>query len=530
MRLGLAIVVGLCSTVAAWGADVERYGRWEQSFTAAAETDPDVEFSLDLTTPGGDVRRIDGFWDGGRRWLARYQPDQLGTWKYVAHSPAKSLDGQTGEFTCSAAAGTSRFAQHGPVVVAASKRSLAHADGTPFFWLGDTVWNGPLLATPQDWQTFLEKRAAQKFTVIQFNLLAPWRTAPTDRNGKTAWTGDKNVRIDPEFYQQLDAKFDAINAAGLLAAPVLAWAVNGEEPGLKLPEADVLKLARYQVARYQAHHVAFVLAGDNSHKGEAGERFQRIGTKLFGARSDVLVTSHPNGMNWPWESWKDSTWLDFLMYQSGHGDDDRTLAWMTSGPPAMHWQDEPLRPIINAEPPYEDHIAYQSRRPHSAYNVRRAVYWSLLAAPPAGVTYGAHGIWSWETKSGSVPRAHANSGAAKAWREAVDLPGGQQMTHVATLFESLPWPELEPHADWLAQQPGTQSPAQFISCAATRDGQTAVAYLPKGGEVQFAAGKLKSKVKATWFDPRTGARSAAVAKDQGVYSAPDTNDWVLILE
>jgi hypothetical protein len=34
------------------------------------------------------------------------------------------------------------FYTHGPIRVAASHRHFEHADGTPFFWLGDTWWMG----------------------------------------------------------------------------------------------------------------------------------------------------------------------------------------------------------------------------------------------------------------------------------------------------------------------------------------------------------------------------------------------------
>ncbi|MEZ4664190.1 MAG: DUF4038 domain-containing protein [Caldilineaceae bacterium] len=53
------------------------------------------------------------------------------------------------------------------------------------------------------------------------------------------------------------------------------------------------------------------------------------------------------------------------------------------------------------EPPYENHVAYQSGQPHDAHSVRRAMYWSLLNAPTAGVTYGGHGVWGWD--DGSTP-------------------------------------------------------------------------------------------------------------------------------
>ena len=175
----------------------------------------------------------------------------------------------------------------------------------------------------------------------------------------------------------------------------------------------------------EQHHVVWLLAGDNRYDAQSTEKWKRIGRKVFGEHWHQPVSSHPTGMNWPWESWRDEKWLTVLGYQSGHGDDAATLAWIHSGPVSKNWQNKPVRPIINLEPPYENHVAYQSKKPHTAYNVRRAVYWSLLAAPPAGVTYGGHGLWSWQREPGKTPPDHPSTGVAKVWNEGA-RPARQQ--------------------------------------------------------------------------------------------------------
>src|SRR3954451_8791147 len=79
------------------------------------------------------------------------------------------------------------FAQHGRLRIAKSGTHLEHADGTPFFFLADTCWTGPALSTTEDWDFYLKDRKAKGFTAIQFNCLSPWRTAPTDAEGRTAY-------------------------------------------------------------------------------------------------------------------------------------------------------------------------------------------------------------------------------------------------------------------------------------------------------------------------------------------------------
>jgi hypothetical protein len=234
-------------------------------------------------------------------------------------------------------------------------------------------------------------------------------------------------------------------------------------------------------------------------------------------------------MHWPWESFRDEKWLNFIIYQSGHGDDAKTLNWIHSGPPAKHWPDGPARPFINVEPPYEGHLGYQSKKPHTDYTTRRAIYWSLLNAPTAGVSYGAHGVWSWHTAVGQPPTDHPGTGVAKTWREALSFPGSTQMKYLEMFFTSIDWWSLRPDATLVAQQPNSDDPGAHISSARSERGDLAVFYLPIGGAIKLDRTALKKSLHAQWFNPRNGQRIVATAVDQDLFSAPDQQDWVLLL-
>ncbi|MBS0208000.1 MAG: DUF4038 domain-containing protein [Planctomycetes bacterium] len=403
-------------------------------------------------------------------------------------------------------------------------------DGRPFFWLADTVWSGPAVASLDDWNTYLVDRKAKRFSVVQFNAICPWRVNPADAAGQIAYTSRDPLAINEHYFARLDRYFDAIERHSLVAAPVLAWAHTKGDAGTELNEDDLVRLCRFQVERYTKRPVVWILAGDNRYTPEESTRWRRIGRRVFADFPDAVVTTHPTGMNWPWNNngWRDEKWLSFLSYQSGHGDDVKTLQWLVDGPAAKNWNTKPIRPIINLEPPYEDHIAYQSKRPHSAYSVRRATYWSLLNAPIAGVTYGAHGIWSWQTESGGTPAAHAGSGVAKRWKEALELPGGAQMKHVVDLFEGMEWWNLRPAPEVLAAQPGRDDPTRFIAIATDKKKESLVAYLPVGGEIRLAPSEASSFSRFAWFDPREGKSVAVLKSDGHVYSAPTNDDWVFV--
>jgi len=433
-----------------------------------------------------------------------------------------------------AADGDNPFATHGKLRVAKTGTHLEHADGTPFFFLADTCWTGPALSTAADWDTYLKDRKSKGFTAIQFNCVSPWRTAPTDIAGRRAYTfADGTLVPNPAFFGQLDARLKAVNDHGMLAVPVLVWAHKKGDAGFDLTDAQVTDLLKFEVDRYKDAHCLFVLAGDARYNPAETEKWKKVGRAVFGERPGSLVTTHPTGMNWPWAAWADESWLTVLGYQSGHGDDAGAAKWIHSGPVAAYAkQQDPtrpvvrpdvvVRPIINLEPPYEDHFGYQSRRPHTAYSVRRAVYWSLLSAPVAGVTYGGHGVWSWHAKPGEEPTDHKGTGPAKAWNDALSLPGAAQMGYVRKLFESVPWTQLEP-APELVKQDATGDPFTFVGCAATPDRKVTVLYFPAGAK-GLVTPPAAAGAELMWFDPRTGrSRTSEQA------TPPDAEDWALVV-
>ena len=153
----LFLLLGGCpwATASAKTAVISKWGRFEQSFKSSlvySNALQDVSLRVVFTSPLGETNEVDGFWDGGRTWRVRFSPDLPGRWKFrtvCSDGANEGLFNQSGEFICSAATGLTRFEKHGQVRVARDHRHLEHADGTPFFWLADTVWNGARRAETQ---------------------------------------------------------------------------------------------------------------------------------------------------------------------------------------------------------------------------------------------------------------------------------------------------------------------------------------------------------------------------------------------
>jgi len=493
----------------------------------------DVTVEVSFTSAGGKCHVVEAFWNGGGKWLVRFSPDEPGRWRWRSKCTAGEdggLDGQEGSFRCIAYEGDNPLYLRGAIGLSENRRYFIHADGTPFLWLGDTAWNGVLRARPDDWNRYLRTRLRQGFNVVQF-VSTHWRGHVAKRPcGEASYTGDDPVAVSPRFFQRLDAKVASINEHGLLAAPIILWAFDELDPGQALSRENAVRLARYVVARWGAYQVAWLLGGDGNYEGARAERWRYIGREVFSRRHDRLVTMHPRGQSWVADEFRDQQWFDFVGYQSGHGDCDEHLRWLAMGPPATEWLKHPPRPVVNLEPNYEAHPAYQSKRPFDDADVRRAAFWSLLNAPPAGFTYGHNHIWPWADHA-SVPQGHPNVGTVQPWHEALEAPGAENIAVVRKFFHSLQWWRLHPAQELLACQPGVKDVRWFIAAAATEAGDLAVAYLPNGGEISLRVEGLLRPATAKWFDPRRGTwRNAGTIRQKQTahkLTAPDKRDWVL---
>lgn len=515
---------------------VYQYGLFEASFTAAAGYDDplrDVDVTVEFTAPDGSREQLPAFWDGGRRWVVRFSPNHQGRYTYRSVSrPADAGLEQSGVFIARRYWGRNELYRSGGPRLSDNRRFLTLDDGHPWLWLGDTAWNGALLSTREEWRRYLRDRAARGFSAVQF-ATTQWRAGRADENGQVAFTGTERIAIHPDFFRRLDEKFEAVNDAGLVAAPVVLWALTSKEnesPGISLATGQAILLARYIVARYDAFHVVWILGGDGDYRGANAERWKAIGRAVFDARPHRPVTLHPRGMQDPWAEYKDETWLDVLFFQSGHGNDPKKWRWNATAGGAEAWQLQPARPVIDSEINYEGHLDYQTHERIGEAQVRRAAYYSLLAAPPAGITYGAHGLWFWARKP-EVPLDHPRTGVADPWYECLNYPGAKQMGILHRIFDSMAWWKLRPDRTLLPDDADAADFSDHVMTALAEDRSFALLYLPKQRAVKLNLEPLRSHVYATWIDPRTGRRENAQDWKGAVKEAapPGAGDWLLLL-
>src|SRR5690606_15773855 len=158
-----------------------------------------------------------------------------------------------------------------------------------------------------------------------------------------------------------------------------------------------------------------------------------------------LITMHPQGGSNSATWFHEDDWLDFNMYQSGHGQKDNPNYQVTR----KLYNMSPTKPVLDGEPLYEDHpINWKPEEGwFDEFDSRRAGYWSMLAGA-CGHTYGNHNIWQmW------LPDRSPISAARTPWTQSLDYPGAFQAGYMKKFFESFEWQKLIPRQEIILNAP-----------------------------------------------------------------------------
>ena len=453
----------------------------------------------------------------------------------VAFSGALSVAAPAPLGAQDAAAPPSVDLRRGPLRVSPDGRRLVHADGTPFFWLGDTAWELFHRLTREEAALYLDDRARKGFTVVQAVVLAEFDglTVPNAYGDTPLVGGDPNLPNEG-YFRHVDHVVGAAARRGMYVGMLPTWGDKfnkrwGVGPEVFTPE-NARAYGEFLGRRYRDRPVVWILGGDRI--PESDRHLAIVRAMAEGLRAGDggahLMTYHPMGGQTSSKFFHDDAWLSLNMFQSSHARRDVPNYRLVEGDAARR----PPKPVVDGEPPYEDHpINWDPKNGwFDEADVRKAAYWALLAGA-AGHTYGDHNVWQmWQPGRAPI------SAARTPWREALRHPGSQQMAYVRRLFTSRPFLELVPDQALLAAPP--DSGAGHQRAARGRDRRWAFAYTPLGRPLAVRLDALRApSVRAAWFDPRTGTTTAI-----GTYRAAGTRafdppggegrgrDWVLVLD
>ena len=577
----------VCAAVSTYGnvaraAAAETWRTTELAFEAGTDynaTGADaVTFDAVFTHESGEKVSRPGFWDGGKTFRVRFAPTKPGRWSWSTTCRGDAaLNGKSGTLEAKPYAGELEIYKRGFVKPAKGAKHFTYADGTPFFYLGDTHWGlykeeidepGPhagKTGATSHFKYIVDRRVAQGFTVYQ--------TEPI--GAKFNVTDGKVDAADIPGFQLADRYYQYLADKGLVHANAEFFFAASMNKKLANDPAAIDRLARYWVARFGAYPVMWTLAQevDNDfyydrhgahnfycatnnpwvvvaeclHRADAyshpltahqenthhttvtGRGTTPGGPNKFGGRSafaaaDVAArTGH---------SWWGVQWSPSLV-----ANPDSNVA-------RDYWADP--RPAVN----YEGRYCYLWTKDFGA---RAQGYISFLSGM-FGYGYGAIDIWlylsTYDVKTTSNDGVEKITPADKQvpWCKSVEFPSAHQMAHFKKFFGSFDWWNLKPGFDDGARftpRSGTaKAPAKGIAYvfATLANPNRAVFYF-------YGPNRLTNRLTGTvhgltpdrfhtvrWFNTRTGEwkdeSATFVSDDRGnleLPPKPDASDWALVV-
>ncbi len=522
----------------------------ELTFEASNSYDnPFFDVTLDIEAScGPDTLLFPCFWAGANIWKARIsfqKPGEYSLKTVCSRAADPGLEGRTLRVKAIPYSGTDPLKRRGRLRVSSDRRHFEFADGTPFFWLGDTWWMGLTrrLKYPADFLTLAADRLKKGFTLIQIVAGIYPDMDEFDPRGENEaghpWTDD-NRCINPEYFKYMDVKIEALLSFGLVPCIVGCWGYYADALGYE----RISRYWRYLIARYGAGNVIWCLAGEATmpyytcHGDPEEFEKRKAAQKDFWSRIakyvrsvdpyGTLTTIHPSVTSR--DCVDDLSAIDFDMLQSGHESSfsyNYSLELIEKSRKA-----EPVMPIVQSE------VCYEGICEGNRQEAQRQLFWSNMLSGAAGYTYGANGIWQLNAPEWPYgPSPHGASWGTDFWQDSMNYRGSAELGAGKRILEKYGLRALKPAPELASPRRQT---VEANLCFAAANDDTRVFYLPRFCPVPTFH-RLAGEWEGILVNPSDGSEQPLdpiVPDDNGdwLFSfaglnvIPVMRDWVVILK
>jgi len=429
--------------------------------------------------------------------------------------------------------GVSVDLKHGKLKTSENSRFLIHEDGTPFFYLGDTGWELFHRLNKEETEKYLENRRAKGFTVIQAVALAELDGLNTpNAEGNRPLIDNDPMKPNEAFFAHIDWVIRKAAEKGIFIGLLPTWGDKvdkrwGVGPVIFNKE-NAYKYGQWIGKRYKDFpNIIWINGGDRDGGGENKPVWDAIGEGIKSTDKNHLMTFHPWGERSSSEWFHNSSWLDFNMCQTGHGQRSYAIYKRII---VKDYDLKPAKPCFDGEPRYEDHPVGWNPTVLGWFNdedIRQALYWNLFSGS-FGHTYGCHPVWQMK-----APEREPVGLARNNWYDVLDLPGAWDLMHARKLLESRPFLSRVPDQSMIV--PAYYPETDYV--VATRGDGYAFVYFPTGWQAEIILDKIGAKsVTAYWYDPRKGeSKLIDTFKGTGImkFTPPSSgrgNDWILVID
>lgn len=516
------------------------------------DVDVDVVFTL-----GKEKMTVPCFWDGGKVWKARFALPKEGLWKYTVKSTDKDNSGfiDEGVVECVKYSGNLEIYKHGFIKTQPNVRYFTYADGTPFFYLGDTHWSMAKeeFDSPGDragdikcdshFKYIVDLRVEQGFTVYQ-----------SEPNGVKYTLIETLTEEDVEGFKELDKYFKYIAEKGLVHANAqLLFPWDFFHMKRWNNEDYLMRLARYWVARYSCYPCLWTLAQevDNDFYFSRGDhkRFTKEDNpfKIL-AKGMYKYDPHKHPLTAHMESYatspemtgdREGTCPSTSAFREVEGHTWWAYQWSRNLNAPINYafgEDNWLNGQGKVAVLYESRYEYLYVKNYGA----RSQGWLAFLNGLYGYGYGAQDIWLYKCnfamKNDTADGIDVVTVEDKKihWSETIKFKTPEQLNYMRQFFEKLEWWKLVPRFN---------SPAYFVSdnenyhAFASDERKTIVIYFCNIG---YETGRImnldKGKYTYQWFNPRTNEYSEKKTfypDEHRIYHVeqkPEKEDMVLLVE
>lgn len=533
--------------------------------------DMDVVFYNEAT---GTVLTVPAFWDGGRVWKVRFAATEIGEWKFYTKctdTANAGLHHRAGSVDCRAYSGELDIYKHGFIKTETGKNYFMYADGTPFFYLGDTHWTLAIeeidsygsvetqkvagitkeladqYGITSQFNYIMDYRAEQGYTVIQSQPLYWWEAIDQiwfQDGAENIFTLGVNDYMVAKF-QQYDRYFKIIAEKGFVHSNTQfgypTTLMNAYFAG-KINDTELEKLCRYWVARYSAYPVMWATTqeGDNDYYGvDRGDCAATPETnpwlKVIEYVHKYDAYNHPSTCHQ--ENWNSTTvgnsnfgkLESHTWYAAQYNTPlNSSLSWERL---REYWNNPGSKPVVNYEGRY-DHF-------WTGTEGSRAQGWIAFMNGQVGYGYGVQPIWSifWAQNGITNFNSKDESGEFRMdanWVEGLYAEAGEQVSYIKSYLTEYEWWRLAPcFNDSYFYDPGS---CKYSVCHIGNELYLGYFYGKSNNE---KLGKLTAmangEYEVRWFNCSTGEYGEAftVTVTDGTYTLPakpDAGDWVISVE
>ena len=546
--------------------------------------DPFNDVTLDLLLySNGRLYTVPGFWDGGNTWRVRFVCPAEGTWQcqtVCSDETNAALHGRTAQVECTAYSGDLDIYKHGFVTTRFGEKYLTYADGTPFFYLGDTHWN--FGTEPMEVVSAVSaKRAQQGFTV--------WQSEPNGDFTPDYDLTDGVTEEDITGLHMLDERYAVIAEDGLVHANAEFFfppqmntliaenggysdtVITGRVLGKRIAshelsdqaKAYLEALSRYWVARFGAYPVIWTLGQevDNDfynaeyNKGEWDSLNQpyKLAAEYVSKYDpyDQPITAHQESTG------------NTVAYGNGEGTGEVNMIYYPGGSPSAfrkvpahtmyaaqwspkltgrddcvsskdYWYNGQGKPVVN----YEGRYCYYWTKDFGA----RMQGWASYLSGLYGYGWGGQGTWYYTDSFNPEPPSDdgvdtvsTEEKTSMHWQDAMEYASSYQAGYMRRFLEDAAWYDLIPRFNnWAYFVPAANV---YAYCASSKDKTETVVYFYSfsdpsvaersnteryGGVATGTVGSLTpfGQYSYRWFDPITGEYIA-----EGTFTASGLGTW-----